>query len=352
MAITAEEVILANLHILAERMTHLHFANKPELHERYGEQGRQRCHEDAVYHLQYLAEALRFERPDLYVNYIHWVGSMLASRHIPIEDIQDNLNYLQASTKELLHADQQALVDLYVGTARSRAKEQNPVPDSFLSENDPLGEEAARYMDLLMRGDRQQAALSINELLDRGIPILDIYEHIFQKTQYEVGRLWQTNKISVAHEHYCTAATQQIMSGLYPIIFSKQRKGRTLVACSVTGDLHEMGIRMVADHFELDGWDTYYLGANMPDMHLIEALRDNKAHLLAISATIPIHLRRVERLIRSVRKEKELDHVRILVGGYLFNTDPGLWQLVGADGHALGARHAVELANGLMKNRP
>ncbi len=348
MASTTEEVILSNLNILAERITLLHFANKPELDQRYGKQGRQRCHEDAVFHLQYLAEALRFERPDLYVNYILWVESMLGSRHIPKEDLQDNLIYLQASTKELLTADQQALVEVYIGKARSA---ENIIPGSFLSEDGPLWEDAARYMDLLLHGNRQQAAHSINELIDRGIPVLDIYEHIFQKTQYEIGRLWQGSKISVAHEHYCTAATQQIMAGLYPIIFSKAPKGRTLVACSVTGDLHEMGIRMVADHFELDGWDTYYLGASMPDTHLIQALHENKAHLLAVSATIPIHLRRVERLIQSVRQEKDLSHVRILVGGYLFNMAPDLWQLVGADGHATSGRQAVELANELTHNR-
>src|SRR5690606_1855997 len=116
------------------------------------------------------------------------------------------------------------------------------------------------------------------------------YQHIFQPSQYEVGRLWQCNKITVAHEHYCTAATQLIMSGLYSYIFSADRIGKTLVACSISGELHELGIRMVTDFFEMDGWDTYYLGASMPDRQLIEALIEHNADVLAISVTLPTHV--------------------------------------------------------------
>ena len=38
----------------------------------------------------------------------------------------------------------------------------------------------------------------------------------FEPVQHEIGRLWQINHISVAHEHYCTSVTQMIMSELYP----------------------------------------------------------------------------------------------------------------------------------------
>ncbi|MDZ7776615.1 MAG: hypothetical protein U5L09_13885 [Bacteroidales bacterium] len=54
------------------------------------------------------------------------------------------------------------------------------------------------------------------------------------------------------------------MSQLYPYIFNSQRVGKSMVAATVGGELHEMGIRMVADFFEMEGWDTWYLGANAP----------------------------------------------------------------------------------------
>ena len=75
--------------------------------------------------------------------------------------------------------------------------------------------------------------------MDAGADVRDIYLWVFQRCLHEVGRLWQTNRISVAQEHFCTASTQMVMSLLYPKVFSSERKGLRMVAACVGGDLHE-----------------------------------------------------------------------------------------------------------------
>jgi len=85
---------------------------------------------------------------------------------------------------------------------------------------------------------------------EAGVPVKRIYLDVFQATQYEVGRLWQLNEVGVGEEHYCTAATQLIISQLYPQIFASEKGPNTLVATCVAGDLHELGARMVTDFFE------------------------------------------------------------------------------------------------------
>ena len=166
--------------------------------------------------------------------------------------------------------------------------------------------------------------------------------------QYEIGRLWQTNRITVAEEHYCTAATQLIMSQLYPQIFASAKNGRTLIATCVAGDMHEIGVRMVADFFEMEGWNTYYLGANAPHSSVVATVIERKADVLAISATISCHVEAIRDLIRVVRQHPSGGHVRILAGGYPFNRDPELWRYVGADGSARDAQQAITLANQLV----
>jgi methanogenic corrinoid protein MtbC1 len=61
----------------------------------------------------------------------------------------------------------------------------------------------------------------------------------------------------VAQEHYCTAATQLIMSQLSPRLFGRDRIGRRLVVTCVGDELYELGMHMVADFFEMEGWDAY-----------------------------------------------------------------------------------------------
>jgi methanogenic corrinoid protein MtbC1 len=154
--------------------------------------------------------------------------------------------------------------------------------------------------------------------------------------------------MSVAEEHYCTAATQLIMSQLYSRIFSTEKIGRCLVATCVGNELHEIGLRMVADFFEMDGWDTYYLGSDAPASSIVQALKDRRADVLAISATMTFHVGHVSELIAQVRAADTGGKVKILAGGYPFNIDPELWRHVGADGSASGAESAVAVASSLM----
>jgi methanogenic corrinoid protein MtbC1 len=135
---------------------------------------------------------------------------------------------------------------------------------SLIEGTGPLDVLAREYLAALLRGDRHTAGGLILAAADSGTSIQDIYLSVFQRVQREVGRLWQSNQIGIAQEHYCTACTQSIMSQLYPRIISAEKNGRRLVATCVGGDLHEIGARMVADFFEMEGWDTFFLGANTP----------------------------------------------------------------------------------------
>jgi methanogenic corrinoid protein MtbC1 len=138
------------------------------------------------------------------------------------------------------------------------------------------------------------------------------------------------------------------MSQLYPHIFASEKGAGTLVSTCVAGDLHEIGLRMVTDFFEMDGWNTFYLGANMPLQAVVDTVVQRRAEVLAISATITFHLRAVALLIGAVRAHPECVRVKILVGGYPFLVAPELWRTLGADGSAQGAQQAAVLAARLI----
>jgi methylmalonyl-CoA mutase cobalamin-binding domain/chain len=191
------------------------------------------------------------------------------------------------------------------------------------------------------------ASQLILKAVQEGTDVKDIYTHVFQATQHEIGRLWQTNQISVAQEHYCTASTQIIMSQLYPYVFTSEKVGRRLVATCIGGELHEIGMRMVADFFEMEGWDTYFLGANAPNESIVKAISDQRAQVLGVSVTMTFHVHLLSALIEMVRTAFG-DQVKIFVGGYTFNIAPDLWKKVGADGYAPNAQQAILLANRLI----
>ncbi|GFO70373.1 hypothetical protein GMLC_39520 [Geomonas limicola] len=166
--------------------------------------------------------------------------------------------------------------------------------------------------------------------------------------QYEVGRLWQLNRVTVALEHFCTAVTQNIMLELYSKIISGKRVGKSVLSCCAGAELHEVGIRMVNDFFEMAGWDSYYLGAGVAPEQLIEAFCSRNPDLVAISATMTYHVPTVADLVRAVREADPSRRTRIVVGGAPFTRNPGLWRSVGADGWAPDAERAIKLAQELV----
>lgn len=208
----------------------------------------------------------------------------------------------------------------------------------------PFSAIAEAYLDALLVADRAKAHRIISEALRDGLSIRNLYLCVFQPVQHEVGRLWLINKVSVTEEHFCTAATQTIMSDLYPQIISSSRCGKTLVAACVGTELHEIGMRMVADFFEMEGWDTYYLGAGIPHDQLLSAIEQRKPDLVALSATMTYHVAKVQELISAIRSAFSAAVPRIMVGGLPFNMDPGLWRSVGADVWASDAEKAVQAA--------
>ncbi len=335
-------------HRLATLITETHFQAHPELDARYGPIGRTRCYEDAGFHLSYLSEAIANNMPALFADYVAWAKVMLAGRGVPEKDLNENLQVMRRVIASELPEDLSDTAAAFIDAGIAGLPDVPEEPPSHIIAENTLTPLANSYLEALLRGERHLASRLILDAVAAGTSVRDIYLEVFQQSQREIGRLWQLNRITVAQEHYCTAATQLIMSQLYPHIFSTAKNGRTMVAACIGGDLHEIGVRMISDFFEMEGWDTFYLGANNPIAGIVGAVIERRADLLAISATITVHVRGVAELIAAVRKNPACAHVKIIVGGYPFNAAPDLWQTIGADGCARSADEAIALAGTLF----
>jgi methanogenic corrinoid protein MtbC1 len=334
----------------AEEIVAKQYELQPAFWSAFGEEGRAKSVRDAGYHLSYLAEAINAVDPSLFVDYIDWVRVLFAGLNFSDEHLLATLECTAAVLQKELSPPLAAVAREYLDTGFHQVQKGSSPPPSFVSEEEPLGDLARQYLEALLQGERHRASQLILQAIDEGVSIKDIYLHVFQRSQYEIGRLWQTNQVSVAEEHYVSAATQLVMSQLYPHIFSNDRNGLRLVAACIGGELHEIGIRMVADFFEMEGWDTYYLGANTPPGSIVEAVEARQADVLAISATMTFHVGAVANLIEQVRGTEAGRQAKILVGGYPFNVSSVLGERLGADASAPNAQEAIGVANRLVTN--
>ncbi len=287
---------------LSETIVARQYELQPELWKPYGSAGREKSVRDVGYHLTYLSEALATANPALFADYVAWVKVLFAGLQFPDEVLVATLECTLDTLQEKLPADASAVASEYVTLGLEHLRHAPATLPTFLEQDSPLGGLARRYLDALLRGERRVASQLVLDAVEQGTGIKDVYLHVFQQSQYEIGRLWQMNRITVAQEHYCTAATQLIMSQLYPYLFSAKRIGRRLVATCVGEELHELGMRMVADFFEMEGWDTYYVGANTPAESILKTVAEGRRTSWRISATMTFHLQDVAALIADLRR--------------------------------------------------
>jgi methanogenic corrinoid protein MtbC1 len=329
---TPAESIRSRLDELALEITSQH-----DLADRFGPLGRQRCLEDARFHLQYLAVALEAHSAAMFLDYIGWAKVVLAKRHVGEGDLARNL----AVTARVLHDVPEA-----VGVLGMAIEELPSMADdvaSMLDPRAPLWSLASDYLAALLGGNRRVALQLVTRALDDGSSLRDVYRHVFEPVQQEVGRLWQLNQVSVAQEHFSTAATQHIMTQLYGRVFAGERTGRRAVAMCVGGELHEIGLRIVTDLLELEGWQTWYLGASVPPAAAVQMCAERQADALLVSATLPPHIASVAEVVRLFKSRRELGGAKVIVGGRAFRTAPDLWNRIGADGYASSADECLEL---------
>ncbi len=303
------------------------------------------------YTLLYLQESLAMDEAAIFLDSVGWAHVMLSALHMPANGLSSNISVLKEVLHEELPDDLKARSDAIISESIAfLVAAPTNVPSNIQPDN-PFAPVALAYLDALLTADRPAAMRIIDDQIKKGVSIREIYLSVFQPVLRELGRLWQIQKISVAQEHYATATTQLILARLYPAILTgsrnEKRRGKTLVAACVSGELHEVGMRMVADFFEMDGWNTYYIGANTPVPGLVAAVKERKADVVALSSTMSFHLPRVDSMIRSLRADPDTRSVKIIIGGYPFNIVPGLWQKIGADAYAGNAADAVATGNRL-----
>lgn len=172
------------------------------------------------------------------------------------------------------------------------------------------------YKNALLAGDKQTCKRIIDRLIDQNADILVVYQDFFQRSLYEIGLLWEKNEISVAREHLATSITGNLMTLFYPIIFSAEKIGKKAIITCLANEYHQIGAKMVADVFEISGWDSYFLGANTPAKELIGFIHEQEPDMLAVSLAIYSNYPRLLELLDLVIAE--FPQLPIIVGGQAF----------------------------------
>ena len=115
------------------------------------------------------------------------------------------------------------------------------------------------YLGAIRDGDRRRAFQVIDDARDAGLALGTIDLDVLQPALREIGHLWQAN--------------------------------RTLIAACVDTERHEVGLRMLCDLLDREGWHTTYLGATVPVESLVAMVQRGRPTVVALSTALSPHLR-------------------------------------------------------------
>jgi MerR family transcriptional regulator, light-induced transcriptional regulator len=172
------------------------------------------------------------------------------------------------------------------------------------------------FLSTLLSGDRSSCSGIAHEYAGQH-SVSDLYENLFKQSLYDIGKLWERNKISVATEHMASSIVEAILNEFYEDILSDEPNNRKVIVACVENEYHQIGIKMVSDVFEMNGWQTHFLGANTPTHDLIVYAKTISPDLIAISLSIYFNLPTLDTMIQTIRRELG-GGVPLLIGGQAF----------------------------------
>lgn len=186
-----------------------------------------------------------------------------------------------------------------------------------------------RFADVLLSGSPRDARTEAAAAIKGGFPPRRLYVDVLGPALVEVGARWQHGLVSVAQEHLATAAVSTIMATMAATLGeSPGIERRAVLACS-EGEFHTVGLRMIADFLEADGWEVANLGPMTPSIELIGLVRATAPDVVGLSTALTTHLAAAAETIAELHALP--DRPLVLVGGQAYAGSESLAQEVGAD---------------------
>lgn len=308
----------------------------PAALERLGPDAEESLRSDLRLHVDFLAAAHLSHSPDYFSSYVTWAASVLDVRGIPIELLTTAFERFAASLDAA--TGERALGDI----ARSGiAQLERRIPPPLPTHADGTSFDLPPLVGALVRGERHAVWHEIEAENVSGRSYVDIAVDSIQPALYEVGRLWHLHRISVAQEHLATAQAVHVLTRLFARAAMLDDTGRRALVACVAGNHHSVGPLMISDAFALRGWETQYLGADVPTDDLVRQITAFRPQVVGLSLSMPGHIDPARTAIERIRARFGADGPTIAVGGLPLNALDGLWAHLGADSWSPDARSAA-----------
>ena len=202
-------------------------------------------------------------------------------------------------------------------------------------------------LEVLLTGDGEKLETLVKEALENGAPANEILNQGLIASMDVVGARMESGEMFIPEVLMSAQAMGGAVEILKPLLSDEDSAGGgTIVLGTVKGDLHDIGKNLVSMMMESAGFKVINMGVDIDPDAFIQAIKDNDADILALSALLTTTMPMMAQTIKSVEESGLRDKVKILVGGAPVNQSYA--DEIGADGYAPDAGSASKLAKALL----
>jgi DNA-binding transcriptional MerR regulator/methylmalonyl-CoA mutase cobalamin-binding subunit len=139
----------------------------------------------------------------------------------------------------------------------------------------------------ILRLNERRTTLTLREAFTLH-PVETVLTEVVEPMLVWIGDEWQAGHVSVGVEHFASALFMRQLVALYLAAPEPWRPGRILAA-SVPGDLHEIGLLVLTVALRRRGWDVLYFGADLPLDELGRAAASLQPTAVLLSTTLTLN---------------------------------------------------------------
>jgi methanogenic corrinoid protein MtbC1 len=124
-----------------------------------------------------------------------------------------------------------------------------------------------------------------------------------------------------------------------------EKLGKVIIG-TVAGDIHDIGKDLVVFMLDINGFEVYDLGIDVPVQNFVNKIKETGATVVGLSGFLTLAFDSMKETIDAIKKAGLRDNLKIMIGGGQIDDD--VRNYTGADAWGKDAIAAVDLAKGWL----
>jgi 5-methyltetrahydrofolate--homocysteine methyltransferase len=202
-----------------------------------------------------------------------------------------------------------------------------------------------KLQDALMAGKKAEVETLVDQALAEGLPTRRILNEGLIEGMQKLGVMFKNNEVFIPEVLVAARAMNAGLTKLEPYLIKDKIEPKGLVVIgTVKGDLHDIGKNLVGMMLKGAGYKIVDLGADVAPDRFVEAARQNKADVVALSALLTTTMIQMKSVVQAFQGAGL--GVPVIVGGAPLTQDYA--DQIGAKGYAPDAASAVDIVHRLL----